>query len=380
MTNLDDFDRALGAFLRDGPSVAPEPPVIAALAHARATPRRRDPFLALRRDVMARAFTVAGLRPGLVLAATALVAAAIGIAVLGGGHTPDTLPTPSAPGVVPSASGSPSPSIIPVETPRESVPPSPTPTPLPRVTTLPPLGRPAVEPIHVKLGQCCSDALSVDVVDESGRVTAAVSGPAVEGGSVEDVVVANDGARTLRVSWPGSPCDTVHRLTIDPAGTTITIDRPGCFGDAVPADRVVLLTFDVAVNAGAVRGSMVTGRGGVDLPSWTATGIDKAGAIFSASLFDASQTATRFEAVDVTDVTTLGADVQLSEEAPDVIRLLWNGCGDQPALILDPTGREWTLATAPGPCESPTVRGLDITFSGPLAVDTVRLTQTTSAP
>ena len=380
MTNLDDFDRALGAFLRDGPSVAPEPPVIAALAHARATPRRRDPFAALRRDVMARPFVVGGLRPGLVLAATALVLAAIGIAVLGGGRTPDTVPTPSAPVVVPGGSSSPSPSVGPGETPRVSSLPSAAPTPLPRVTTLPPLGPPAVPPIHVKLAQCCSDALSVDVVDESGHVTAAVSGPAVEGGSVEDVVVASDGARTLRVTWPGSPCDTVHRLTIDPAGTAITIDRPGCFGDAVPADRVLLLTFDVDVNAGAVQGSIVTGRGGVDLPSWTATGIDKAGAIFSASLFDASQTATRFEAVDVTDVSTLGADVQLSEEAPDVIRMLWNGCGDQPALLIDPTGREWTIVTAPGPCNAPTIRGLDITFSGPLGVDGVRLTQTTSAP
>ena len=40
MTNLVDLDRALAAFLEDGPNTAPEAPVIAAMAHARTTPRR----------------------------------------------------------------------------------------------------------------------------------------------------------------------------------------------------------------------------------------------------------------------------------------------------------------------------------------------------
>ena len=376
MTHFDDFDRALGEFLRDGPSVAPEPPVIAALAHARATPRRRDPFGPLRRDVMARPFTIAGLRPGLALAATALVLAAIGIAVLGGGRNQDTAPTPSAPVVVPGESPSPSPA----ETPHESVPPAISPSPLPRTTTLPPLGPPSASPIHVALEQCCGARLSVDVVDESGHLVRAVSGPNVEGGSVEVATVTNDDPRTLRLTWPGTPCDTVHRLTIDPAATTITIDRPNCLGDAVPADRIVVLTFDVDVAASTVRADVVTARGGVDLPTWTATAIDKAGGVVGVALFDRSQSVSRLEAVDVSEAGAVGADLDLSQAAPDVIRLLWNGCASQPAIALDDTGREWTLVDPAAGCGAPTLRGVELGFTGPLAVEDIRVSEATSIP
>ena len=74
MTNLDDLDRALAEFLEDGPNTAPEAPVIAALAHARTTPRRPDPLARLRSDVMAAPRgRILGLRPSLVLAVVALV-------------------------------------------------------------------------------------------------------------------------------------------------------------------------------------------------------------------------------------------------------------------------------------------------------------------
>lgn len=380
MTHLDDFDRVLAEFLGDGPSVAPEPPVIAALAHARAVPRRRDPFGALRRDVMAQPLTVGGLRPGLVLAWAALVIAAVGIAIVGAGRSVDTVPAPSGAPIAPSAVTPPSPSASPVETPHQSAGPAVTATPLPRTTTLPPLGPPSVSPIHVALDQCCGDGLSVDVVDESGHLVRAVSGPNVEGGSVEVATVTNDDGRTLRLTWPGSPCDTVHRLTIDPAATTFTIDRPQCAGDSVPADRILVLAFDVDVDAAAVRADLVTARGGVGLPTWTASAIDKEGGLVRVSLLDGSQSVAGLEAVDVSETAGIGADVQLSEEAPDLIKLLWNGCGGEPALVIDATGREWTIVDSAGPCESTTIRGVELRLTGSLGVADIRVSEATSIP
>lgn len=372
MTSLDDFDRALGEFLRDGPSVAPEPPVIAALAHARATPRGRDPFAALRRDVMARPLTIGGLRPGLALAAAAFVVAGIGIAIVGGSRNQDTMPTPSVPVVAPSANPR---SDAPTETPRASIAPSVTPTPLPRLTSLPPLAAPAVTPVHVQLEQCCADDLSVDVVDESGHLVRAASGPNVEGGSVQEVTIANDDPRTLRVTWPGSPCDTVHRLTIDPAGTSITVDRPQCFGDALPADRIVVLTFDVDVDAASIQATLVTARGGVDLPSWTATGIDKSGTVFHLVVFDASQSVTRAETVDVSEIADVDpTSIDRSQIAPDVVRMLWSGppCDTTATLRLDVTARDWRLEQPESACGAASLRGVDLTFTGPLDAGTLR--------
>jgi hypothetical protein len=248
------------------------------------------------------------------------------------------------------------------------------------VTDLPPLGAPRATPVHVAFDQCCADNLSVDVVDESGHLVRAVSGPNVEGGSAQDVTIANDDARTLRVTWPGAPCDTVHRLTIDPSGTSIVIDRPACFGDATPADRIVVLTFDIDVDAATIRGDLVTGRGGVDLPSWTATPIDAANGVVRVSIFDRSQSISRVEAVDVTDHPPLGADSDLSDQAPDVVRLLWNGCDPAPSLVVDASARGWALVEPTRPCDTPRLWGLDLTFRGPLAPDTVSVAPATAIP
>jgi hypothetical protein len=118
----------------------------------------------------------------------------------------------------------------------------------------------------------------------------------------------------------------------------------------------------------------------VDLPSWTATPIDAAGGIVRISIFDRSQSITRVEAVDVTDRAPLGADSDLSDQAPEVVRLLWNGCDPAPSLVLDATAREWTLVEPTRPCDTPRLWGLDLTFSGPLSPDSVAISPATAIP
>ena len=54
MTGSNDLDRMLASYLEEGPRRAPDRAMDAALAFAVAHPRRRDPLLFLKPDVMAR--------------------------------------------------------------------------------------------------------------------------------------------------------------------------------------------------------------------------------------------------------------------------------------------------------------------------------------
>ena len=54
MTGSNDLDRMLASYLEEGPRRAPDRAVDAALTFANAHPRRRDPLLFLKPDVMAR--------------------------------------------------------------------------------------------------------------------------------------------------------------------------------------------------------------------------------------------------------------------------------------------------------------------------------------
>lgn len=102
-----EFDRLLADWLEDDPFVAPAGPVEAAVDFARSHPRRRDWLAFLRRNAMTTRST--GLRPvAIIVAVVALLALAIGGAVLIGSR-PDPTPTP-----MPSATAIPSPSATPV--------------------------------------------------------------------------------------------------------------------------------------------------------------------------------------------------------------------------------------------------------------------------
>lgn len=227
MTTSGDTDRRIAAWFTDETVRLPERTIDAALAHARSHPRRHDPLAGLRRDPMSRRPFSGGLfAPVPVLAVVGLiVVAALGGAVAGGffDRQAPALPSPT-PIVTPSPS--PSPSTF-------------------RVDLIEPAGQDA----------------SIDITDRSGTIVAAESGQPAEGGSVsEGIDVANDPADPTIVilTWTGTPCDTIHRLDIEPDGRTMTLARPRCDGDAVPRDLQLRLRYSEPVSADDVSATLVT--------------------------------------------------------------------------------------------------------------------------
>ena len=96
MTGSNDLDRMLASYLDDGPRRAPERATDAALAFAATHPRRRDPLLFLKRDVMARPGSLFG--PQLVWAAL-LIALTLGaVAAIAIGTRPSQEPVATGAG------------------------------------------------------------------------------------------------------------------------------------------------------------------------------------------------------------------------------------------------------------------------------------------
>lgn len=491
MTNLDDFDRSLGDFLAGGPVTAPEAPVIAALAHARTTPRRPDLLGRFRPDVMAGPrLRVAGLRPGLVLAALALIAASLGVAVIGSqpqnpsfvspgpssGPGPTTSPSPapsravtfSADVLMIVAAGGPltlrvtdttgelisarslqtgdgmsvDPTTIQIEpdpadanalvvtwagAPCENVglvtvdeighllsiarqacagdatgfdrilrlaftrpvaagdwsstfvedglPSDPASS---AVTGGPfqPIGSPAVPPVRVLLVDENGNEASVDVVDESGRLASAVSGPNVGGNGPESFDATNDSPTTVRLRWPGRPCDTVHRLTVDVALTNLTLDLPNCRGDSLGVDRSLILTFRDPVDARTLSTSLFVGRGGVDMPTWTATAPDAASGSYDLTLSDPGYLVAALDGYFDPERGSTGvgdAGYAFDQIGASNLRLVWLGpsCATSFNLVLDRTGDTWVLWTAPCETSTAVLRMFDVSLTRPLAANTI---------
>jgi hypothetical protein len=221
-----DFDRRLDAFLDDGPARAPERTIEAALAHARAHPRRRDPLRAVRRDPMGTPwFGGSPVARGLVLVAVlgALLATSVAVAAIGGlfdrpaivapEPTPTTEPTPSAP---PSSTAA----------------------------------------IAVDLEERYGSDATIEVEDRSGGLASARSGRPADGGSVAagvDVAVAADDPLTLVLTWTDLPCTTEHTLVIEEDGRTMTLTRPVCEGDTFPRDLQLELTFGEPVDPATIE-------------------------------------------------------------------------------------------------------------------------------
>lgn len=221
-----DLERRLGAFLDEGPNRSSERPIEAALAHARSHPRRRDPLRAVRRDPMARPwFGASPVGRSLVLVAALglLLVASLAVTMIGGRTGPIIVP----PAVTPS------PTVSPI------------PSPTPSVSTV------DLE----EFGGIGADA-SIEVTDRSGRLVAATSGSPNDGGSVPGgtvSVTAVDGdAASVRLTWTGLPCHTLHRLTIEPDGVTMVLFQPACEGDTIPRDLALILTFDGPVDPAAL--------------------------------------------------------------------------------------------------------------------------------
>ncbi len=247
MNAQHDLDRSLEAALHDGPSQAPEHLIGAALAHAHAHPRRRDPLAFVRRDPMATpsAKSAVAAHPLPLLALLAVVlAAGLGAATAGGFFK-------DRPAVAP-------PVATPSPTPGPSAPGSPAPSPAP---SAPP--SPVVIPVDL-VEHVGADA-TIDITDLSGHLVKAESGDpgwsaSVPDGTIEATGLAGSPA-TIVLTWGGVPCDTTHLLTIDTDGLSMTIERPACQGDSLAVDHVLVLAFDHPVDPTRVTVSIRTTGG-----------------------------------------------------------------------------------------------------------------------
>jgi hypothetical protein len=236
-----DLDRQLATWLADGPSTSSERPVDAALAHAQAHPRRRDPLAFARKDAMSSQRSAAVYRSlPLVAVLGLLLAAAVAVAVAAGVFE-------RRPAVVPPPVVTASPSTSPTQT---------TETPSPAATA-------GVGPVHVDLiDHAGGHGASVDITDLSGTLVKAETGVPGDGASVEDgsvlAVTLPASPNVLVLTWSGSPCDTTHAMTISADGRDIAIQRSACSGDAIPVDHVLELTFDHTIDLTSLSTTITT--------------------------------------------------------------------------------------------------------------------------
>jgi hypothetical protein len=112
----------------------------------------------------------------------------------------------------------------------------------------------AIIPLDVFLGHDVRLAVS----DVEGLVTQVSSGQAADGMSVGwwQANVRNLGPQTIEVTWEGLPQDEVLTLVVRSDGDKVRLrfgqQAPPAYSDAMGADRVVVLTFDRAIDASDV--------------------------------------------------------------------------------------------------------------------------------
>jgi hypothetical protein len=202
-----------------------------AVEHARLHPRRRDPLLFMRPDVMAPRRGGPFARPALVLAIVGLLlVGAVGAAVIG------------------SLRGDPS-IVPPGPTPSPTVPP-PTPPPSP---TLP-------ATFNVTIRDEVDNETFVSVVDSSGLLVGAESADVGDTFEGDGLRLANESATAIFVSWVNCPTDTGNVLRIDSAAKTLTLERGACTGDTVAVTKAIRLAFAQPVDAASVETRIVEAR------------------------------------------------------------------------------------------------------------------------
>ena len=193
------------------------------------------------------------------LTAVAVVALATGSARPAAAQTNPSIPPASAPITAPAATPVVPASAVPSKAPVSS------PTADPSAE---PPGKDAM-PIFVELETFDRHDVSVDIVDRTGWLSTAVSGRPGEGASVEGYTlhVANIDAQTLRLTWTDFAMDNQLALFVDDVDGHIRLAlvQPAPAGpvDAMGADRVLVLTFDRAVDAASVEAIL---QDGVDTP------------------------------------------------------------------------------------------------------------------
>ncbi len=166
----------------------------------------------------------------------------------------------SSPSAAPGAAVSASPA-----TPSEAATMVPAPSTAPPATAEASPGPSVGATFHVDLATATGRPVSIDVNDESGRLTGAASGTPGDGVSVPmgSVEIVNEGPSALRLTWAGPPCATELLLVVDAAASLLTVVQPECTGDSIAFDRVLVLEFDGAVSADEVDGIIQTG---IDTP------------------------------------------------------------------------------------------------------------------
>ena len=218
MTGSNDLERMLASYLEEGPRRAPDRAVDAALTFAAAHPRRRDPLLFLKTDVMARRTST--FSPQLVWVAAVIALTLGAVAAIAVGTRPSQVPV-----VPPPASTSP--------TPSPSVSPSP-------------------QTFSVVVTDEHESDHPVDVIDGSGRLLAVDPGPAFTGPEIGDVAASTDPRSSTRllVAWAFTGCSDPTSVTIDATVSSIVVERPECQGDAIGGNpHQITLTFDGPVDS-----------------------------------------------------------------------------------------------------------------------------------
>jgi hypothetical protein len=223
MTGSNDLDRMLASYLDDGPRRAPERATDAAVAFAATHPRRRDPLLFLKPDVMRRPGSLFG--PQLVWAAL-LIALTLGaVAAIAIGTRPSQEPMVPPPSLV--TSPSPSPSSI-----------GPTPTEF-AIELFDP-GNEITTPITIR--------------DASGTLVNAEAGAPQDEEPVDRIEATTDPADPTRVElvWTFCGAGQPHTLTIDETALTWRLARAPCSDTLGGADLRMMLTFSQPVDASAL--------------------------------------------------------------------------------------------------------------------------------
>jgi hypothetical protein len=221
MTGSNDLDRMLASYLDEGPRRAPDRATDAAVAFAAAHPRRRDPLLFLKPDVMARRGSLFG--PQLVWAAL-LVALTLGaVAAIAIGTRPSQEP------VVP-------PSVVESPSPAPSIAPSPT-------------------EFAIELFDPNNEITTpVTIQDASGTLVGAEPGQPQDVQAVDRIEATNNPADPTRIElvWTFCGAGEDHTLTIDETGQAWRLARLVCSDTLGGADLRMNLTFSEPIDAAAL--------------------------------------------------------------------------------------------------------------------------------
>ena len=171
---------------------------------------------------------------GILAAALAIVAGTVAL-----GAVQQIAPSPS-----PAPVATPTPVATPSATPARPATPAPTTVPVPSV---------------VVLDTVDDTDPSVTIDDQTGSLRSVVTGHAGDGMSTRwnTAIVDQIDANSIRVTWVGFPGEKQVGLTItaDGGAPVLVFDQmaPYANTDALGADRVLVLTFDSAVDANDVE-------------------------------------------------------------------------------------------------------------------------------